>query len=448
MEPGDGWAYARWLGELAAHPEMNGAQLGKVIADSFVESCANFSVNLEWLQYEKVATFSVVDVAKAHRVYEAYAALCSAVLQDTALEPWPLAALGRAAGSSIRYASSSYNAVNTIDLGTFMENLSSDYPQQTAIVLNALESAVLYHRETSYTLGSKGLSIYFPTDVDSLTGLLYFLEYINDVCLDPDVQALYYYKVAGCLNEQLQAYASQQGYGTFDTLDTTPLKALALVEPSILEDYTVELPISNDVASLMMDVTMEIARYDADSETAIFYGADARLELDEYRTLRTKFDGTWATLDGHLLTLELIDESDTCIRYRSPIQYNGTQNAYLLLARDLETDTFSILGVQVMEEIADTFGRNLVQVEIGSRIAPCYRTENLADETIGETYGDSFSFGADSVVRNAALPDGEYFLILAVSDTRGDEYYPTPVLFTMKNGAIAEMSLTGNIPWP
>ena len=241
--------------------------------------------------------------------------------------------------------------------------------------LDALDGAILYHRETSYTQGSKGLSIYFPTNVDSFVGLIYYLEYMDTVCTDPDMKALYYYKIGGCLNEELQAYAEAAGYGTFQTLDTTPLDQLALLAPSVREDNSVELPIGNEAASLIQDMTVAIAAYDEAADDLRFYGEDAYLYLDEYRTLRTTFDGTWAMLDGHVLPLEIIDETDAFIRYRVPIRYNSTENAYLVIAYDCKDGAYAILGVQAMGEEADTFGLNLMPVEINISISVLYRME-------------------------------------------------------------------------
>lgn len=438
-EAGDGWPYDKWLAELAAHPEMNGAQLGRVISDTFVEACANFSINMQWLQFESVATFSVVDVDKAHAVYEAYTQLCAAALRDVAEGPWPLAAWGQAAGKSIRYAGSYYKYFNTLDLGTFMENLALYYPAEAARVTRALDDAVLYHRETSYTRGSKGLSIYFPTNVDSFYSLIYYLEYMDTVCTDPDMKALYYYKVAGCLNDELQAYADEAGYGTFPTLDTRPLEELATLTPDICEDYTAELPISNGAAALMQDMTVTIAKFEENANELRFYGDDAYLYLDEYRTLRTTFSGTWAVLDGHVLPLEIIDQTDSFIRYRVPIRYNDIENAYLIVAYDYESGVYSILGVQALQEDADTLGRNLTPVEIGSRIAILYRMEDMNDVSIHEEYSDDFKFRAESKVENEALENGTYYMVITLMDTRGDSYYPTPITFRMEDGDIADM---------
>ena len=147
-------------------------------------------------------------------------------------------------------------------------------------------------------------------------------------------------------------------------------------------------------------------------------------------------------LDGNVLPLEIIDYTDTFIRYRCPVKYQDRENAYLLIAYTFSDDAFSILGVSAMDEEADTFGRNLVPVEVGSRIAIEYRRESLSDERIRTEYGDSFKFRADSKLERAPLKDGEYYAALDIADTRGDSYYPALVSFRMENGEISEMSVS------
>lgn len=60
LENGEGWNHTAWLGELAAHPEMNAAQVGKEMVDSYVEYYANQSIQLEWYGVDNMCTFSLV----------------------------------------------------------------------------------------------------------------------------------------------------------------------------------------------------------------------------------------------------------------------------------------------------------------------------------------------------------------------------------------------------
>lgn len=77
-------------------------------------------------------------------------------------------------------------------------------------------------RASSYVRESQGLSIYFPIELKNMEGLSYYLNYINNICSNNDIKTLYYYKLAGCLNGELQTYAYSKGYGTFPEVGRIP----------------------------------------------------------------------------------------------------------------------------------------------------------------------------------------------------------------------------------
>ena len=57
LEPGNGWYYTGWLQALSDDPAMGGAQLGRLICDSYVEGC-----EMAWTEDE--ITLSVTDLTK------------------------------------------------------------------------------------------------------------------------------------------------------------------------------------------------------------------------------------------------------------------------------------------------------------------------------------------------------------------------------------------------
>ena len=67
------------------------------------------------------------------------------------------------------------------------------------------------------------------------------MQDIEQVCDDPAIRALYYYKVAGCLPEELQAYVAEQGYGEILPMNPQALKALQKTDVTLLEDGTLML---------------------------------------------------------------------------------------------------------------------------------------------------------------------------------------------------------------
>ncbi|MGB4303727.1 MAG: clostripain-related cysteine peptidase [Syntrophomonadaceae bacterium] len=72
LEPGCGWDYS-FLADLAANPQMGGAELGKIIADKFVVFYAGS---------DEEATLSVIDLSMINDVLEAMGKLMTACNED------------------------------------------------------------------------------------------------------------------------------------------------------------------------------------------------------------------------------------------------------------------------------------------------------------------------------------------------------------------------------
>lgn len=64
-EPGNGWYYTGWVQALADNPQMDGAELGTVICDTYMEGCEMYGT-------EDETTLSVVDLGKIGAVLTAY----------------------------------------------------------------------------------------------------------------------------------------------------------------------------------------------------------------------------------------------------------------------------------------------------------------------------------------------------------------------------------------
>lgn len=436
-EPGEGWNYTAWLGELAKHPEMNGAQVGKAIADSFIEYYANQSIQLDWLGVDYGCTLSVVDMDKAHEAYEAYGKLAGTVLKDSFKYPAIMGALGTAATGSVRYADTAYKIFNLLDLGLFMDNLNELYPKEAGEVADAVRKSVLYNRTTAYEQDSQGLSVYFPAEVEDLMGLVYYLNYINEVCVNQDIKALYYYKLAGCLNDELQAYADSQKYGKAPVLDTAPLEQLAGAEIKLEETGIFSMPVDAEASALIQDLSLNIAKYDEKEDRVTYYGEDQFVTIDENGKLYTDFEGKWISLNGHILTVEKIDSTASTIRYRSPVSVNG-EDSYLILAYDFDTEKTSILGIRSMEENGEVLERTVNNLKVGDKLQPIYESNILDSGVDDKLYGKPFTYWSNSRVEDQTLKNGTYLVSVTIVDTRGDEYYTPIIQFKMQNGKMTD----------
>ncbi len=148
-EPGVGWYYTDWLSELSTDPSLPTIELGKRIADSFVDVCARQCRGQK-------TTLSVIDLAEA-------AATVPAPLNAFAKETTErIRAQEYKAVSDARFASREFaqsSAIDQVDLVHLAKNLKTDAGDQLA---EALLGAVKYNRTSSNMTNAYGLSAYFP----------------------------------------------------------------------------------------------------------------------------------------------------------------------------------------------------------------------------------------------------------------------------------------------
>ena len=78
VEPGDGWDYGPWLQAMTDDPTLSAPQIGRAIADSYMDFYMTQNVNLDILSND--VTFAVLDAKKCAELYDAYCDLARAQL--------------------------------------------------------------------------------------------------------------------------------------------------------------------------------------------------------------------------------------------------------------------------------------------------------------------------------------------------------------------------------
>ena len=148
-EPGIGWYYTNWLTELSANTSMDTIEIGKLICDDFVKTCALRC------QGQKT-TLSVIDLAELSRTVPER---LSEFSTDTAemIQGDEYAAVSDARVRSREFATSS--RIDQIDLVNFALNIGSE---EARALSDKLLSAVKYNRTSSNMTNAYGISIYFP----------------------------------------------------------------------------------------------------------------------------------------------------------------------------------------------------------------------------------------------------------------------------------------------
>ncbi len=442
VEPGTGWDYAAWLGALADNPGMNGAQLCKTIADSYMRSQVWLTRLFEnsLMTQNEALCFSVTDLTKADGVYRAYSDLCAAILRQIPSDRSVITAASIAAARSISYASSAYQLYNTIDLGVFADNLAIEYPDEVKTLKNALDSCVLYTRGCSYEQESQGLSVYFPVglsndSMQSFAGLGKYLNYVYDICDDSNIAALYYYKLAGCLSPELQAYLGENGLEPLPNLDIECLRRLSDIELTVTDDGF-SLPITREIYDAIQDASLCLAQYDEQSGIVTYLGENRYVGVQE-DLISSEYGIGWLFLDDVPLHTDIIDVTDDRILYRSLVEYNGTK-AYLVTDYVHESGKPHLLGIRYYDSDMVTLDRSLILLKPGDRITPLYPQESVNLRGSAEVRGKRVKLSPSTELSVSMLKDDTYLAYISVSDCRGDAYATSLVMFAVKGGEVVE----------
>lgn len=437
-EPGDGWYYTPVLQAMTDDPTMSPAKVAQQIADSYTDFYMRENINFPVIQMD--VTFSVIDAQKTEELYDAYCALCRAQLKDAAGDLGVLAEIGRCAGRATRYGGSSYNVLNTVDLGNYMDYLVDSYPEESSRVKKLLGEAVLYHRENGGLSDSTGMAVYVPSVVNDISGLIYYLNYIYDISEDDSITALYYYKQAGCLNDELKDAVSLLTDTEPQVLDVSAFRQFGSIKPDF-DDTGLVIPVSEQLQDLMVGYELEISKYDEDKYSTTYYGRDNCLTLDGEGHLTSDFDGKWICMDGQPLYVEIISSTPAATEYRAHVLYNK-EEAYLELSCDRDTDEIHITGMRKVPQggLAENQVNYLVntrsteEVESGAKITPIYVYTDFLTNSTENVNGKEITFGEKTQLSREALPAGYYVASAVITDPRGDSYYSAVIGATMKNG--------------
>ncbi|MCR5337782.1 MAG: hypothetical protein K6E75_04415 [Lachnospiraceae bacterium] len=451
-EPADGWDYQPWLKAMSEDPTLSPAKIASLIADANVNLYIRENAALKITGTSWNTTFAAIDARAAEQLYDAYGELTKAQLMDATKDISVMARIGQSCDSVERMASDAYNVFNTVDLGNYARQMKKDYPNECEKIEKLIEKAVIYHRENGIMDETNGISVYIPGAVNDFSGLYYFLDYVYDVCDQDSTRALYYYKVAGCVNDEMAEYVESLGCQKPKTLDVSIFRDFSKADPAVDQSgFTIQ--VKDEVKQQTQDARLEIAYYDEEFDSVINYGADNCAHIDEAGRIRSDFDGKWICLDGQPLAVEAISTRENGADYRSRILYND-KDAWLMYSYDKETDSYTITGIRLVPEeglITDTLNymvntkTNVMPVG-GDTIVPVYDADSrdfligsfrLDNDTTREK-GETVTFSNKTAIRRDKLKDGYYLTNALIEDQRCDSYYSETVGFTVNNGQVTD----------
>ncbi len=446
-EPGQGWYYLRWLSALSKDTTMNAAQVGLNIVDSYMDCYLGMDKS-EFMQKNGFGLndvcLSLLDISATADVYDAYVELVDRVLEDTAKDSEALTNLSRAARKSVHYGSSSYDYYNLVDLGLLCDNLTEYYPNESAKIKQAMDKAVVYNRAANSLEESQGLSIFYPSQAKNINTVYSVMDYIENFTEDESLKALYFYKIAGCLTDEMEEALKAEGKPVLEALDTSSLNELEKAAAEITSEGNFSVAVNESAGKLIEDYYLSVARINYSDHSITDYGMLNCVDIKDGK-MNTAFDGKWPCLEGQPLVPEIVNDTNTGTTYRAPVLING-QDGYLMFRYNRANGSFDITGGYLtdQEEIADLIGRNVSDLSIGCEITPVYEYGLMDNKTEGRKTGKPVKYMESTSVEMQPLANGEYVCVIKFTDVRGDIFYTGIVGFDMANGAIRNTAVNGD----
>ena len=154
MEPGNGWEYTGWLTKLNENPSMAGAQLGKIICDTYVTGC-------EAVGTEGNITLSVTDLSKVDSLIEKLDNMGNELLLQVKEAKGTAGEFARCANVAENYGGNNDQEgyTNMVDLGDLVTNAKNLLPDTGDAILEELKNCVVYSVNGDYRREANGLAI-------------------------------------------------------------------------------------------------------------------------------------------------------------------------------------------------------------------------------------------------------------------------------------------------
>ena len=426
LEPGNGWYYTGWLGELAKNPAMEGDELGIAICNSFYEGC-------EAAGTQDQTTLSVTDLTKLTPLLEAYETFGQEALVAASQDPGFFAELGRAAAQSENYGGNTREQgyTNMVDMGHLARQTAWMLPSAQS-VSDALAECVIYKVGGIYRAEATGLSCFYhySGDVNDFNGYVSMGEGLA-------FKHLYAYGLTGELAEGGDEYLAG--------LDVQELPKVATLADmnwdgaplDLNEEGNAVLTLGPDADAVLAGIGFSLFYVDEENDQMLLLGTDNDMEADwENGVFYDNFRGVWGALDGQLVYMELSCEGDDYNLYSVPILLNG--EAYnLQVAYDFTAEAWSILGASKGLDESGMASKELRLLEEGDVITVIWKAASYSGDDDFEMYAaGELTVSANTAFGEAPLFDGRYSMVFEMWDAVGNYASSDAVTFDCAGGEI------------
>ena len=429
MEPGCGWSYDKWVQTLGDHPGIDGAALGQIICDSYMEGCEDIGM-------EQEATLSVVDLQKIQPLLNAYDDLGKEALTLACEDSTFFAEFGRRAVQTENYGGNTPDQgyTNMVDMGHLVRNSEDLLPETAQAVLDALEECVIYNVSGDYRSEATGLSCYYSYngDTDDFDGFL-------SISASPAFQYLYDYELYGYMSDEGLAYMQDLGY-------EEEIPEITITQDTELEDFPLYvdedgnsvLEIGSEAAATLQAVYYQLCYVSEEDDIILLLGRDNDIYMDwDEGIFRDNFRGVWGAIDGCLCYMEIVYEGDDYNLYSVPILLNGDEYN-LRVVYSYTDEEYSILGARRGIDDNGMADKNLVQLEPGDEITTLHYAMTISgdEEEPEQVPVDTITVTEDTVFTEEDLGDGNFVIFYEMVDMQNNSYYSDLAYFAVEDGLI------------
>ena len=436
LEPGCGWSYDRFFQALADNPSMNGAELGKVICDSFYEGC-------EDIEQEDGITLSVTDLSKVKSLVEAYNAVGKEVLISAGEDERYMTEFSRSAYSSENYGGNneSEGYTNMVDMGDLIRTAIDDelLSEQGEKLLKALDQAVIYKINGNLREKSSGLSCYY-----SYNGDYDDFAYFAKISASPAFSYYFDYLLTGEASDELIQYAEEeetqasQSPGFFSSLAMTSAEEFEDHPVEIKNDNTAVLNLGKEKSDKLSSIYFNLAYIDDESNMMVYLGQDNDIISDwENGVFKDNFRGVWGSIDGCFVYMELSDETENYQIYAVPILLNK-ENYILSVSYDFKSQEYKILGARRAIDdngMTDKFLRALKKGDVIEPLHFVLEDYESSDDPILMPI-EKLTVNEKTSFKEIDLGDGTFLMMFEMKDNRGKSFESEAVLINYRDGNI------------
>ena len=464
IESGEGWCYTESINYLLDNPDSTGAELGKVICDTYANYYDSKAISNSRPPKYTLATY---DLSKAANVC-VEANYLTKYLYDKLMnddsEYWNIFNFRL---TRLRYST------DTADIGSIIDyfDTSDKYDYNTTYFKKALDELIVYGRISSKYSAKKayGITLYSPVSTLSLADLnnyrnicfspywLNLLEYMNIRTLATSMDK---YQVYSWENSPY-FFENDFNFLNYDNYDGTNLNINSIVNnilatnsgysnsgfPSIWYNniLNAQSPNKNGLNPVTINPDMKITR-----SNNVISSQIAKINLNTvnavYNTLFTNINGSFICLgqnnkltynkttggissnfneewfmlpDGQLLTAYIISQDNESTTYSFPVMINDTESS-IRVEETINNNgeaNYTTLGVWDSSDnkyYGDHFARGYLPLYSGTSITPIYDVFDLDSDTFETEYGEEYIVNGQFEFLFGKLKPGEYYFAYEV----------------------------------